>query len=253
MGIRDFLLAAFLCFIAANAYATCSSRGYGTTLGTSTTNDIIASSANIVLAEKHSIAWRMYINGAGGGSNGLVYVTGSGATTFAGRLNGGTNSFLIGEPWSTTRGQWTFVPAGTLRWQSIVITYDASSVNNDPIVYVNGTSVTVTDFGAAAAGTFGLTFSNLLFGNSAAGGAVGFNGMIADYSMWNDVILNQAEASAFAKGVSPLRIRRTKLVQFLPFCGSNPEPDYAGHFAQTITGTQRQGGPPSSGFPFESN
>lgn len=71
----------------------------------------------------------------GGGAGGeLIYLT--------------TDKLVYIRTHTTTSGIWTTnsnIPA-LGAWSHIVITYNQSSTSNDPVIYVNGSSVTVTEF-----------------------------------------------------------------------------------------------------------
>jgi len=58
--------------------------------------------------------------------------------------SGGRNIF--GHNFSGTAGRWSFPKFNTGAWYHVVLIYDKGSISNDPIVYVNGVSQTVTEY-----------------------------------------------------------------------------------------------------------
>lgn len=74
------------------------------------------------------------------------------ALTVSSESAGYVNLYFI-EKFSVSDGQWVtgiIIPINT--WSHIVINYNSDSTSNDPTIYVNGTSVTVTEL-AAPSGT----------------------------------------------------------------------------------------------------
>jgi len=89
----------------------------------------------------------------------------------------GNINFLRG--WTTTYGQW-LTPSGSLsldNWYHVVVVYKSSSVSNDPIVYINGISQTITEFSAPAGAFESDNNANLWIGRRQDGNRA-FNGII---------------------------------------------------------------------------
>ena len=82
----------------------------------------------------------------------------------------GTNVELVFEyVFSGTNGVWSTavnIPIDT--WTHIIISYNNDSVNNDPVIYINGASVTVTEDTAPVGTRTTDIGANLLMGNNAA-------------------------------------------------------------------------------------
>ena len=101
-------------------------------------------------------------------------------------------------------GNWTVTPPSTGTWHHLAITYDPSSTANNPVVYLDGTSVPVTTT-ASPVGTWNpWQFIPVMIGN-------GFNsvlwdmpwhGSIAGVALW-DVILSSADLAALADHGDP--------------------------------------------------
>ena len=102
------------------------------------------------------------------------------------------------KAWSTTNGVWYTATdvIKTSQWQHIVAVYDATSTTKNPVVYVDGVSISLTE-STTPAGTYS-TFagSECAIGNIAQGGVDrGFDGLIAQVGVWNQ-LLPEGEVSA---------------------------------------------------------
>lgn len=86
---------------------------------------------------------------------------------------------------STTAGVWTF-PYVQNVWTHMVITYDNTSVANNPKVYLNGLPVTVTT-GTAPVGTILADDATMSIGNNSAA-TRNFAGKIAYTRAWNRIL-----------------------------------------------------------------
>jgi len=141
--------------------------------------------------------------------------------------------FLHG--WSGITATWRFTRPAINVWSAIGVTYDNGSTTNDPVIYVDGTSVTVTQIGAEPSGTVITTAAPVLLGNR-DDSTRAWDGYLADYGRW-DRILSADEMKALGKGYSPLFFRRG-LIAYSPLFGRHsPEPDWIGAGSGTLTGT----------------
>ncbi len=96
-----------------------------------------------------------------------------------------------------TNGEW-YTNANTLRsdeWNHVLITYDESLVTNDPVIYINGVSVTVNN-PVTPSGDF-YSPGQLYFGS--AGGAANYIGVMDELRFYNR-ILSATEIAALARG-----------------------------------------------------
>ncbi len=139
---------------------------------------------------------------------------------------------------------WTFQPGVSMSsWHNIVLTHDATSTSNSPVVYVNGSSVTVS-VGTAPSGAVATAQGNFTAGNKSDGTQPG-GGSYA-YASLHNVILTPAEALEAATYGYALRGR----VLEWDLAGSSPEPDSSGNgFDGTVTGTTIVAGPSVSPRP----
>ncbi|GEM_PF-1712694 len=56
------------------------------------------------------------------------------------------NRNIFGQGFSITYGRWSFPQFSLNKWHQIVVVYDMQSVTNDPVIYVDGVSQTVTEY-----------------------------------------------------------------------------------------------------------
>lgn len=155
-----------------------------------------------------------------------------------------SSNIQINRGFSTTTGAWNFSAPSLNTWHHLIVVYDASSVSNTPIVYIDGTSVTVNTT-TAPVGTV-ITVATSFVVGAGTGGASVFNGKIAEFTVWQNTLLTQNEIKALYKGSSPLKIRKSNVVLYMPLYGTQSgEPNY--NFTggtQTIIGTKFQPHPP---------
>ena len=172
--------------------------GFGATLGTGTT-DRIQTATSRAWPTLVTISVWTYRNGAGGANFGTI-MQHSGAIHYL-RNNEGSTVMQFNVVWVTNTGTWTFPRPSTGVWSHICVAYDGSLTTNTPVCYLDGVSQTVTNTSPpqgsinATAGTFGL-------GNRASDNAVVWDGMLAEWAMWNRV-LTADEAVALSRGYSP--------------------------------------------------
>ena len=85
-------------------------------------------------------------------------------------------------------GQWTF-PIDILGdiWQHVVITYNADATANNPIVYINGLSVTVTETGTPNNTRTSDAGNDLYLGSEASGGNY-YDGSMDDFMLFSRVL-----------------------------------------------------------------
>ncbi len=145
--------------------------------------------------------------------------------------SGGANNdlFVFVRTW-TTGGTWTWTKSPFKAWTNITLTYDGSSTANDPIVYYNGVSQTVTR-ATAPTGTIQTNTDAYMIGNTGVANR-GWDGYLAEFAIW-DRILSASEAAALGKGYSPLFFPAS-LVEYVPMIRDNISRKNA---APTITGT----------------
>jgi hypothetical protein len=211
-------------------------RGFGATLGVGATDKVV--SALATMSAQRSYAIRVLKNGDGAASNGHIFRQDNAIASLTDLFDYQTNTFRYASPWTTTEvGLWTIVPPSSAVWHSIVVTYDGGSAANDPVIYVDGASVTVTET-VAPVGTRivgGLVFT---LGNAASNNR-NWDGSLAEFAVW-DRLLTATEANRLGIGYSPAFFP-TGRVEYIPMREANV--GQAG--TPTITGTLFQPHPPN--------
>jgi hypothetical protein len=86
------------------------------------------------------------------------------------------------------------------KWTHIAVAYDSSSVSNNPVFYINGVSVTVTEEGTPT-GTRDTDASESLYIGNKADGSRGFDGFMSGIQLWNTEI-SSSEAKELYSGAS---------------------------------------------------
>ena len=148
----------------------------------------------------------------------------------------GTNKYTLEISW-TTAGLWTIARPSASAWHHILITYDGSSTANDPIIYVDGSSVTVTR-SVAPTGSLITGSGAYYIGNENAGIRV-WNGRLAEFGVWSR-ILSSGEATTLNGGFTPSCLP-SGLVAYWPIQGTaSPEPELIAAANGTLTGTAAQ-------------
>jgi hypothetical protein len=156
--------------------------------------------------------------------------------------DGATYTFEANR-WNTAAGIWSATIASNNVWHHICVTYDASSTSNDPLIYVDGVSQTVTE-NQAPSGSLGSETEQLTIGNR-SDGVQNWAGSLAELSCHN-VVLNANEVAALARGCLPWQGRPDALAFYAPLWGiHSPEINLTkNNVSGTVTGTVRANHPP---------
>jgi hypothetical protein len=208
-------------------------RGFGTTDGSATTDQITLAYTT------HPTSWSLsiwfYRTGTGGSDFGRIVGKGNGTAglRFFENVVGGPNLYNLASPW-TTEGQWTIAAPSSSAWHHALITYDGSSTANNPIIYIDGSSVTVTRL-TAPVGSLVTNSDGFILGNR-SDQIRNFNGRLAEFAFWNGSILTAGNATSLAAGARADSIGSP--VAYLKLCGStSPEPnEISGGATGTVTG-----------------
>jgi hypothetical protein len=115
----------------------------------------------------------------------------------------------------STVGFWDSTATVALNtWNHVAVVYDNSSTSNDPIFYINGVSVTVTE-GGTPAGTVANDSSQTLFIGNNTGNARTFDGSIANAGIWSRALSVEEINSVMRKNYSQLKsVEKTSLVSW---------------------------------------
>ena len=151
-------------------------------------------------------------------------------------LNDGTRDELYTEfYWDTNLGTWTCAGPLIGGWHHVLVTYNGASTANDAIIYIDGTSQTITEE-TTPSGSLLAGDQDIWIGNR-EDLARCFNGYLAEYARWG-AILTQAEATILSKGFSPLFVNLGNLNHYIPIIGrKSPETDIMTATTGTVTNT----------------
>jgi hypothetical protein len=157
-------------------------RGFGPTYGTANSTDRIETAFTGQSTQRTFAVWAMR-NGAGGNSVGRIFEsTGNEVLHY----HAGVSKLYFARFHSGTNGYWHpgDFPAGVL-WH-IVVTYDSSSLSNDPQFYINGVPVTTTE-DQAPVGTPGEVGVPYYVGND-NGLLQSWDGLIGPFLIWDRLL-----------------------------------------------------------------
>lgn len=135
---------------------------------------------------------------------------GSGVSIAPDALYVDSTKMYFQRTWSTGGGVWSITKPSADTWHNIVVTYDGSSSSNDPLIYVDGSSQTVTEETAPTGSIDNSDTSAYLLGNRDAFDR-NWNGRLAEFSFW-DRVLVAGEVNMLAKAYSPKFIPRNLIV-----------------------------------------
>ncbi|MGI9341198.1 MAG: LamG domain-containing protein, partial [Gammaproteobacteria bacterium] len=113
--------------------------------------------------------------------------------------NGGIINF--GQGFTGGRGWWK-IPNGSISlntWQHVAVAYDASSTTNDPVIYLDGSPLAVTEVDSPSGSVRSDASINLRLGNYAGATSHTFDGKIDDARVY-DRMLSAAEIASIAGG-----------------------------------------------------
>ncbi|MFQ6029134.1 MAG: LamG-like jellyroll fold domain-containing protein, partial [Dehalococcoidia bacterium] len=98
--------------------------------------------------------------------------------------------YFDAERWSGNDGKWRFKLGNSLlgSWHHLVLTYDYSSTNNDPVLYVDGVQASPPEELKAPSGTPASDTGVLAIGNRASGNR-SFDGRLDDVKLFNRALV----------------------------------------------------------------
>lgn len=161
--------------------------------------------ADLLITTDFSIVASVFADGQGEGNAGrILSLPESGARSVLGHNNSANTLFFIAS-WNTSGGTWTF-PAPDGQWNTIAISYSASSTVNDPVVRVNNNLVTVTRT-VAPVGTWTAPATGYCIGNN-SGQAATWDGGIEHMRVFNVVLTLDEMSREFSKQGSVTRGRK---------------------------------------------
>lgn len=150
------------------------------------------------------------------------------------------------QSFTTANGSWVTTDREIQAnvWNLAGVTYDSSSVANNPVLYVDGVSVGITEANTPIGTVDSDAAQDLMIGNRLAGDKT-FDGEISFFVQWN-VILSANEMAIINRGVNPFVVRNSNIELLTPLGGNqSPEPDYSGNGnTGTVTGAIKGAGNP---------
>lgn len=184
-------------------------RGFGSTRGVGGTDAI---AATVTLTPLQRIATFCYFkrNGSGGGGFGRIWDVASGTAGLY--FDSGSTEIIFQYTFSGATGLWR-VACPSTAWHSIGVDYDPSSTANDPVIYIDGVSVSVTE-SVAPSGTGSTDGSSALrWGNRSAGDR-GWDGDLARIGWWRNGSPTSGEFASMHGGTDPATIQASTLIYY---------------------------------------
>ena len=150
-----------------------------------------------------------------------------------------SGALTLRQEYSGARGDWTISDPSLDAYHNILLVCDFSSDANDPVIYVDGTSVTVTEV-STPSGTRDTGIDNIVLGEVMAG-SNDLDASMAEFYFW-DTLLTQADASILAAKFSPNFVRPGNRILYIPLVRDVLE--VVQGIAMTVTGTSVVAHPP---------
>lgn len=217
------------------------SRGYGTTYGTSALDNIAMPFPFFTVLYSFS-AWFNFnpANSVNLNCRVVDINMNGGSFSLNAQYNPATALMSFGTPATGASGAFTCPTPSRGSWHHIVVTYDGNSTANKPTVYIDGLSVSVTTNAAPSGLPISAgTQSNVAnIGNNGAFNRT-WDGFLAHFSYYPNIILSAADAFTLASGVNPLLVRPDSLTLYYPLDGINsPEMNMVGAPTTSIVGVK---------------
>jgi len=214
-------------------------RGFGATYGVANTDRITLS----LTAAATQRSWSIWFHrpAAVSGSIGRLFSKGTTTITEQAYWTNDANVIEFNGERATTGGGWNIAAPTNNAWHHLLITYDNSSVSNNPIFYLDGTAVSVTEY-ATPVGAATTNSEAYTLGNRATDLARIFPGHLAEFAVW-DSILTAGNATSLA-GKALATTIGSPVCYFRVFGDDSPETDATGNgYTGTVTGTLKTAHP----------
>jgi hypothetical protein len=154
---------------------------------TQTNDDILSISSVSISQGTHTYMWWLNRTTAETDRSFLASISNTTPVQLQHFDSSGVYSLQIAFPRTTTSGTWRTTnrecTLGT--WHHIAITYNYASTANDPIIYINGSAVSITQI-TTPNGSFG-NITTFVLGNT-AGLPRSLNGYISDFRSYNNIL-----------------------------------------------------------------
>jgi hypothetical protein len=186
-------------------------RGFGATRGVAST-DRLVTNVNPV-AGNRTIFIVSKRNGGGGGGFGRYWDTVV-STVQDALFHDEASGRVFYQRTMGSVANWYITAPASGSWHTIGVSMNASSTSNDPVIYVNGSSVTVTE-NVAPTSAGGAGSNPYWIGNRPSDQARVWDGDHAEFAIWNS-ILTAGQHADLASGVSPTTIDSGNLILYVP-------------------------------------
>jgi hypothetical protein len=231
--------------------ASRAARGFGTTDGVASTDVITTTYAS----GSTTFSWMLSVwrTGPGGANLGRMFSKDNGTTERREFYHSeGSATYNLRVSWTGTDGEWTIARPTAGAWHHILITYNGGSAANDPIIYVDGSSVTVTRTDAPTGALETGTMTAYHIGNSSLASTRVFDGRLAEVAVWESLLTSGNATSLWNGGRGARANTIGTPVQYWRLCGASPEPnEMGGGSSASVTGTASiQTSHVCSGFTF---
>ena len=185
------------------------SAEFGSNLGLSSAGRVDLGSIALPTKLTHFV-WVMRL-GEGGSAFGRILGRGAGIHDICNDHGTFANNYAFGDRAGGQYHRWTRTD-NVGDWSSILISGDTSTTAVPPRVVQDNKVMSLTRIGAA--NFWGTTTSTAtVIGNRQSDNARGWDGYIAHYCLWND-ILNDWEEEQLANGVAPYLVRPHNIVSY---------------------------------------
>lgn len=211
-------------------------RGFGSSRGVGST-DAIAATVNLSPSARVAVFAIALRNGNGGGGFGRICDIGSSNCAFY--FDSGTSELIFQYRWSGGTAIWRAAAPSSGVFHSVGFDYDPSSTANDPLIYVNGASVTVTEQ-TAPSGTATTDAATALRWGNRSGGDRNWDGDLARVAWWRGGSPTGAEFASMHGGTVPSSIQAGTLIYYNSLSGGTT-PSVGTNVS--VTGTADQADP----------
>jgi len=188
------------------------SRGFANTYSLSFdgSDDLVdmasGSSIDNIFATGGTISVWMYPDSDGGGSIGRVIDKDSGWISYVHSESSGKLKFKYEQVFTgggSAPGHWTLASADITigAWNHLVMTYNGSDVANNPIVYINAVSKTLTESNTPVGTIANDSSANFILGNRTSSTSNrGFDGKMDEVAVWDKVLDADAVTAIYNSG-----------------------------------------------------
>ena len=158
--------------------------------------------------------------GNGGNAFGRVFDkrASSGGQTEVINNDTGSGNYAFSHQWTSGQARWDFARPAANEWHHVLVTYNNGATTNNPIIYVDGVSVTVTQFTADPTGSPVTTTDAFEIGNTSVADRF-WDGQLCDFAIWNRILTAKEATSIGADKFSPLFYPKD-LVLYMPLIRS---------------------------------